>query len=277
MFKEYKPVSSIPRVSTDRISMIDDEFGNNIKLSIDAIYTVSSTRQQYRLIEILDANSLMMQNILSRELDIISVHNLLGSDTAYKNKTESTLNYVNPDHFEYIGDQKWIDMHKRFIAIVPFLRDYTIRESKLNKQVSDTGIDKSDLKNWYRRFTENHEITDLLDRRRPWYKPKSGFHFKNSYHTQRAIEKFYLSEQRPSVEATVREVQKTCHNRQINPPNDAFIRKTLAQLPDTVIMRKRGLKGMKPPKMPTKTGILPKSDFGFPIPSTHLYHFEDID
>ena len=272
MFREYVPQYKIPQVnaSLSLISCVEDFV--SIRLAINGIYTDANTGRQYRLIEIVDPTNLVMQNLDTKVLSMESVHSFMDEDYSVKSTSRDFLGYADESEFEFIGDEKWIDMHKRYIAILPLLRDRGMRI--LNERVDETGIPKETLNHWVDQFTDENQITALLDRQRQWHPVRSGLHYKNRYRVNDAVLSFYLTQDRPTIEATVREVRKSCHEQKVNPPSDASVRSIIRQLPDVVVMQRRGLKGLrKPIKTPT-IGLIPKS---YVEKDSELDYFEDID
>ena len=271
MFREYVPEYKIPQVnaSLSLISCVDDFV--SIRLAVNGIYTSASTGRQYRLIEILNPTNIIMQDLDTKALSMQSVHSFMDEDYSVKSTSRDFLDYADESKFEFIGDEKWLDMHKRYIAIMPMLRDPG--ERTMNQRVAETGIPKETLQHWINRFTDENQITDLLDRKRHWHPIRSGLHYKNKYRVDNAILNFYLSKSKPTVEATVREVRKSCHKQKVNPPSDASVRSIIAQLPDVVVMQRRGLKGLRKPIVPPSVGVIPKC---YVEKDDDLDYFEDI-
>lgn len=271
MFREYVPEYKIPQVSASLslISFVEDFV--SIRLAINGIYTAANTGRQYRLIEVIDPTHLIMQQLDTKVLSMESVHTFMDEDYSVKSTSRDFLGYADESKFEFIGDDKWMDMYKRYIAILPMLRVQGMRI--LNDRVDETGIPKEMLQHWIERFTDENQITALLDRQRQWHPVRSGLHYKNIYRVNDAVLNFYLTRDRPTVEATVREVRKSCHEQKVNPPSDASVRAIIAKLPDVVVMQRRGLKGLRKPITTPTIGVIPKS---YVEKDDGLDYFEDI-
>lgn len=266
MFNKKHPIYYVPRVGVDaNLFGCDDEY-IHLYLALGNVYNHIPTSRQYKLIEMLNRNTLIMQDIKTTQLKIIATKTI--SDVIGFSGFKSAV----PN--ECIGDDKWHDMHNKHFAIVPLLTDYSHGHKRPDEQSADVGIPVEKLISWLDDFNNGSDITSLLDRKRAWNTPKTNIGITSRQYIQDSIQNFYLSTERPTVGATIRRIQSLCDAKNIARPDSAMARNIVCRVSDTAMLRQRRLMGVKAPKISPFVGVVPKSHTEV---DDNLYYFEEIE
>lgn len=186
-----------------------------VQMSLGGVYKRNADNQEYQLTEYLeDINQAVFKNLTTLKSKVLSVHE-------FSNITNQSDVSVKVD-LNDIADEDWQKAQKKLLAIKPLIGgawdEYT-GERGYERRASETDVSARTLKRWVKAYKSTNSIASLLDKKRGWQGGKGRISKQLETLIDEVINEFYLSIQRPSVEATIREVFKRCHQRAIVKPS----------------------------------------------------------
>ena len=223
-----------------------------LQLASGNIYSHKTTSVQYQMIEFIDMNQALFKNLSTLKNELISIHDL-----------ENTINphgtIINVDA-EYISDADWEKAQSKYLAIKPLLsRDNGGSASKeLEVRAEECNVSSRTLRRWIDAYRSTGSIASLLEKKRGWHKDKIRLDHATDTLIKQVINDFFLTPQRPTVEATVRRVHKLCHEKGCAKPSAKAIRYRIDQVSEPIVMKRRGQRERAKNKFTPKTGHFPE-------------------
>lgn len=223
-----------------------------LQLASGNIYSHKTTSIQYQMIEFIDMNQALFKNLSTLKNELISIHDL-----------ENTINphgtIINVDA-EYISDADWEKAQTKYLAIKPLLsRDNGGSASKeLEVRAEECNVSSRTLRRWIDAYRSTGSIASLLEKKRGWHKDKIRLDHATDTLIKQVINDFFLTPQRPTVEATVRRVHKLCHEKGCSKPSAKAIRYRIDQVSEPIVMKRRGQRERAKNKFTPKTGHFPE-------------------
>jgi len=171
------------------------------------VYLNREDGEQYELVEYLDENAqVLIRNLHTRRCKITSIYQL---ENVKINERED----VSVDLSE-ISDEYWEKALERYEMIKPLLeRNQTIKE-----RAAELGISERSLYRWLNAYNALGSIAGLVERKRGWLKGNSRLTKEQDELVTSVINEFFLQKQRPTVEQTIREVQRVARQKGIKSP-----------------------------------------------------------
>lgn len=197
-------------------------------------------------------NQALFKDLSTLKNELISIHEL-------ENATSSDGTLVNVD-IECISDSDWEKAQKKYLAIKPLLSSSNgyFGAKGFEKRAEECEISSRTLRRWVDAYMSTGSIASLLEKKRGWYKDKIRLDHATDTLVRKVIDDFFLTPQRPTVEATVRRVHKLYHEKGYKKPSGKAIRYRINQLPESMIMKKRGQRERAKNKFTPKTGHFPE-------------------
>lgn len=223
-----------------------------LHLSIGNVYSHKDTEIQYEMIEIIDLNQGLFKNLSTLTNELVSIHVL-------ENVTNSNNVSINIDA-ESISDSDWKKAQHKHLIIEPLLslnKDGNLLE-KVENRAKEYNVSSRTIRRWIDAYKSTGSIASLLDKKRGWNKEKGRLDYATDTLIKKVIDDFYLTPQRPTVQATIRRVHKLCYEKECEKPSGKSIRYRINQLPESVVLKKRGQRERAKNKFTPKTGSFPE-------------------
>lgn len=253
----------------DEYSLIDNKLGvevnhhfdaierDYIQMTLGGVYKRVSDDKEYQLVEYLDdINQAVFKDLSTLRNNVLSVHE-------FRNVTSGSDVSVQVDLNE-ISDEDWQKAQKKYLAIKPLIGgaydEYT-GDRGYERRATETEVSARTLKRWVKAYKSTNSIASLLDKKRGWQDGKGRISNKLEKLIDDVINEHYLSIQRPSVEATIREVFKRCHQKAIVKPSKNTIRRRIEKISERDFLRGRGYREKAKDKFTPKAGVFPNADY----------------
>ncbi len=239
---------------------VDHHYGierDYVQLALGGVYKNRSDEQDYQLVEYLDdINQAVFKNLFTQKNCVLSVHQ-------FKNVVNANNVSVQID-LNDISDEDWKKAHQRYIAIKPLMggahEDY-YGDRGFERRAGEVDVSARTLKRWVKAYKATNSIGSLIDKKRGQRKGEYKIppHLEGLIDT--VINEHYLSIQRPSIEATIREVTKRCYAVNNTPPSKSTIRRRIENISEKAFLRGRGYRERAKNKFTPKAGMFPNADY----------------
>lgn len=252
------------KLNVDAVKSVALQRGS-ITLRIGGIYKSKSDSMDYELIEYLsDINIAVFRNINTKDTLIHSVHD-------FENVTDKHGSTLQRD-IDSISDEYWQKANDKYRAIRPLLggNPEYFGEKGYLKRSKETGASTRSLKRWINLYRSTNSIASLLDKKRGWKTGNNRIDKNQDIVIDKAIREFYLTKQRPTVQATIREVVKRCNQLKISHPSQNTIRRRISKLSEEEYLKGRGQRKTARQKFEQKSGHFPDADF--PLAAVQIDH-----
>lgn len=218
------------------------------------IYVNREDGEQYELIEYLDEDAqVMIRNIRTRQSKIASIHLL---ENLKINERED----VSVD-LSAISDEYWEQAVEKYEMIKPLLNYEQHSPSSIKSRAKEVGVSDRSLYRWIQAYNSLGSIVGLVNRKRGWSEGNSRLTKEQDELVKTVINEFYLHKQRPSIEQTIREVQRVSSQKNIDSPSRRTIRQRILSISEEERLRKRGQKEKARNKFTPKPNSFPNVDF----------------
>ncbi|MGR1218785.1 Mu transposase C-terminal domain-containing protein [Metapseudomonas otitidis] len=160
-----------------------------------------------------------------------------------------------------IADGDWQIAEQRFAAIKPLLDSFSGGREAVVRRAGEVGVDAGTLYRWMQRYRAYEVISALIPRKRGWKQGKGRISAQAEGVIGEALSDFYLTNQRPSVQKTIVEIQRRCLERGIKAPGESAIRARIASLSERDRLRGRGYKEKAKNRFLPAAGSFPNADY----------------
>lgn len=230
------------------------------------IYIYREDGEHYELIDYLDEDSqVLIRNLRTLTVKTASIFKL-------DNLTIQENDNVNVDLSD-ISDEYWKRANKKYEIIKPFLgglpheddcRDegyssYSANDVK--RRAAEYGVSERTIYRWLSAYQSLGSIAGLVDRKRGWSGGNSRLIKEQDNLVLEVINNFYLHKQRPTIEQTIREVQRIASIKNIKCPSKSTIRKRILSISEGERLRKRGQKELAKNKFTPKPKKFPNASY----------------
>lgn len=228
-----------------------------VQMTLGGVYKRQVDDQEYQLVEYLeDINQAVFKNLSTLKNNVLSVHE-------FRNVTNKSDISVQVD-LNDISDEDWQKAQQKYLAIKPLIggaySEYT-GERGYERRANETEVSARTLKRWVKAYKSTNSIASLLDKKRGWKSGKGRISRPQERLIDEVIHEYYLSIQRPSVEAAIREVFKRCHKTGVVKPSKNTIRRRIERISERDFLRGRGYREKAKDKFTPKAGVFPNADF----------------
>ncbi len=171
------------------------------------VYINREDGEQYELVEYLDENAqVLIRNLHTRQCKITSIYQL---ENVKINERED----LSVDLSE-ISDEYWEKALERYEMIKPLLE----RDQPIKDRAAELGVSERSLYRWLNAYNALGSVAGLVERKRGWLKGNSRLTKEQDELVTSVINEFYLHKQRPTMEQTIREVQRVASQKGIKSP-----------------------------------------------------------
>ncbi|MBE0442127.1 MULTISPECIES: Mu transposase C-terminal domain-containing protein [unclassified Psychrobacter] len=223
-----------------------------IHLAKGNIYCHKQNGDQFELIELADFNQALFKSIETLRVELLSIHD-------FENLPNPNGTVINVDS-ECISDEDWEKAQKKYFAIQPLIaqkKGYRGVDG-YERRAKESGVTSRTLRRWVDAYQHTGSIASLLDKKRGWTKDKTRLDEAMNDLIKTVIYDYYLTPQRPTMQATVRMVHKRCHELGVEKPSGNAIRFRINQLSESTVLKKRGYREKAKNKFTPKTGHFPE-------------------
>ena len=218
------------------------------------VYVNREDGEQYELIEYLDEDAqVMIRNLHTRQNKIASIHQL---ENLKINEREDIAVDLSA-----ISDEYWEKALEKYEMIKPLLNYEQHCPASVKERAKEVGVSDRSLYRWIQAYNSLGSIAGLVDRKRGWAKGNSRLSKEQDELVTVIINEFYLHKQRPTIEQTIREVQRVASQKGIESPSRRTIRQRILRISEEERLRKRGQKEKAKNKFTPKPNNFPNVDF----------------
>lgn len=228
---------------------------SHIKINKGSIYLNTIDNIEYQLIEVIDINQGLFKNLQTNE-------NKLKSIQEFRNVIKNDGANISIDS-NLISDEDWEKAQFKYEAIQPFLSlnsDY-LGTRGLEKRAIECNVSTRTIRNWISAFEATGSIVSLLDQKRGWSTGKIRLDNDSDQLIREVIRDYYLTKQRPSVEATIREIYRHCNKLKVKKPSKNAIRLRVNQISEKEYLKGRGFREKARNRYTPKPGHFPDADY----------------
>lgn len=243
---------------------------NHIQMVLGGIYRNKTDDDEYQLIEYLDdLNQAVFKNLQTLRNQVLSIHDF---DNVIDGANTSVVIDLND-----IGDDEWQEAQKKYLAITPLImeddwygKDNYRGEQGYERRAKEVGVSSRTLRRWVDAYQSTGSIGSLIDQKRGWRKGAKRLNDETENLINEVINDFYLTVQRPNVQATIREIHRRCYLEDIEKPSKNTIRNRIKEIKEKDLLRGRGQRKRAKQKFTAKAGQFP--DANYPLSVIQIDH-----
>lgn len=243
---------------------------NHIQMVLGGIYRNKTDDDEYQLIEYLDdLNQAVFKNLQTLRNQVLSIHDF---DNVIDGANTSVVIDLND-----IGDDEWQEAQKKYLAITPLImeddwygEDNYRGEQGYERRAKEVGVSSRTLRRWVDAYQSTGSIGSLIDQKRGWRKGAKRLNDETENLINEVINDFYLTVQRPNVQATIREIHRRCYLEDIEKPSKNTIRNRIKEIKEKDLLRGRGQRKRAKQKFTAKAGQFP--DANYPLSVIQIDH-----
>ncbi|MCD0164798.1 MULTISPECIES: DDE-type integrase/transposase/recombinase [unclassified Deinococcus] len=222
-----------------------------MKLEVGAL--VQQGKAVYRIAQLLDLTTLVGMEVESGRASVLRIRELTPLQSASETQPNTDL--------EDVADEGWRIAQQRFASIAPLIHQPFMTAQQVETRAQEVGVNAATLYRWIGRYRESGVVTGLIPFKRGWKEGRGRIPVPTEAVIAEVIKNYYLNQQRPGVEKTVREVQRLCLERGITAPSPTAIRARIARVPERERLRSRGFAEQARHKFTPAAGKFPGADF----------------
>ena len=162
---------------------------------------------------------------------------------------------------QHISDPDWQVAQKRYSIIKTLLEFPQYGRHEVTKVAEQHDINTATLYRWIKRFNTSGNIISLVPKKRGVQSGDWRIEHEKESLIQEVIQDYYLTKQKVTVQATVDEVKRICHLRNIEPPSPSTVRKRILAIPEKESLWRRGQKEKSKNKFTPTAGQFPNADY----------------
>jgi len=203
---------STKRVKIDR-SAVNIKTGSFVKYG-ESVYRVS---------HMLNFDEIVGVNVNTGEVEVIEIVKAKRVEP----ETAKNFEHAKKDLFD-IHDGEWETIQQRLKAIRPLISGASRKE--VEKHAKEMGVHYTTIYRWFRRYLDSGGVMGLLPRKEGYPSGRPRIDTMSDDIIRSVIESYYLTKQRPKIEAVIRKVAAECAKRNVKPPSPGTVRNRIAAL-----------------------------------------------
>jgi len=188
----------------------------------------------YKISQLIDSNEVVGINIITnracrltkKNLKPISMSNIDKHINIYKDLSE-------------IADSEYQEMEKRYLAIQPLLEDNLTRDDII-KHSKTVGVHYTTLYRWLRLYKSTGTLTGLISKTSGRIKGEKRLDYKIEKIIQNVINNYYLTKQKPSIQAVINKINIECKNNSLTAPGKNTVRNRIKDISEYEKLKKQG-------------------------------------
>ena len=241
---------------------------------------IQSVKLNRSSIQIKENEYVMYQNEVYKISSIIDFSEVVGIDVKTKRAKRLRISDIKPISndeevklpiFNDIGeytDSEFQEIQKKYLAIEPLLSDHITRK-EIEEHARKIDIHYTTLYRWLRRYQSTGTLLGLLPKPSGRKKGETRLDFATEEIMQNIISTYYLSKQKPSIQAVIRKINIECKNRKIVTPGKNTIRNRIHKLSEYEVLKKQGNRSMARTKFEPVPG---KFESDYPMQLIEIDH-----
>lgn len=228
---------------------------SHIKINKGSLYLNTIDSAEYQLLEVIDTNQGLFKKLNTNENKLMSIQE-------FRNVIKYDGTNVSIDS-NLISDESWEKAQFKYEAIQPLLslNSAYIGTKGLEKRAQECNVTTRTIRNWITAFETTGSIVSLLEQKRGWSTGKIRLENESDHLIKEVINDYFLTKQRPSVEATIREIYRRCNKKRIKKPSKNAVRLRIKQISEKEYLKGRGFRDKARNKFSAKPGSFPGADY----------------
>lgn len=181
---------------------------------------------------------------------ILNFSEVIGIDIETKRPKKLFVNELTPlknqndnisifKDFSDITNQEFFDLEKKYLAIEPILTN-SISKKDIEKYSKKIGVHFTTLYRWLRNYKSTGTLAGLLSKPSGRKEGENKLNLDTEEVIKNTIESYYLTVQKPSIQATITKVFDECTKRNIPLPSKNTIRNRIKKISEYKVLKKRG-------------------------------------
>lgn len=192
----------------------------------------------YKISAIIDFNYIVGINIETKRPKRLEIKTLKAISSENISKDISIFKDVND-----FKDEEFSEIQEKYLAIQPLLKNQISRD-EIEEHANKIGVHFTTLYRWLKKYKSTGTLAGLLPRPSGRKKGETRLDFQTEEVIQKVIESYYLTHQKPSVQAVINKINIECKNKNIIPPGKNTVRNRIHKLSEYDVLRKRGNKSL---------------------------------
>ena len=136
-------------------------------------------------------------------------------------------------------DEEFKEIQEKYLAIQPLLSNNITRE-EIEEHSEKIGVHYTTLYRWLKKYKSTGTLAGLLPRPSGRKKGETRLDYMVEEIMQKVIHTYYLTSQKPSIQAVIRKINIECKNREIKAPSKNTIRNRIHKLSEYEVLKKQG-------------------------------------
>jgi putative transposase len=204
------------------------------RLALKPGLQVIAGSRQYCIRQILDLETVLAQDVETRELQWLKVFSLQPLEPS----PEIVPANGNPDLIT-CSETEWETAQARFAHLRPLLEAGRWNTAIVQTQAKAVGVHPATLYRWLQQYRRTGRISSLVPTCQSGGRGQNRLNAEVEAVIQATIEEIYLNEQKPSMQHTCNEVHRRCRNAGFEPPHANTVRNRIAQRSDQEKLKRR--------------------------------------
>jgi putative transposase len=219
--------------------------------------------KNYVILHVLDLYSVLARDTETGATERLAIRDL-------QPPAEENAVTVRPDlSLVGISDSDWNEANRRFEIIRPLLTGSERTREAVEDAAEAAGVHWTTLYRWINLYLPTGRVSSLIPVRSDGGRGKGRLPDAIEQVIANAIEKYYLSTQKPSVEGTVREIEKECRAQGLEKPSDSSVQRRIRRISEEqAVAGRRGRRAAIEKFAPH--GTAPEVDW--PLAETQIDH-----
>lgn len=246
--------------------MIKDE-KQSVKLNRSSIQIreneyVECQGEIYKISSIIDFSEVVGINVSTKRAKRLQI-----SDIKPIANDKDTQIPISKDINEYT-DSEFQEIQRKYLAIEPLLSN-NITRKEIEEHAEKVNIHYTTLYRWLRRYQSTGTLLGLLPKPSGRKKGETRLDYATEEIMQNIINTYYLSKQKPSIQAVIQKINIECKNREIVAPGKNTIRNRIHKLSEYEVLKKQGNRSMARTKFEPVPG---KFESDYPMQLIEIDH-----
>ena len=192
----------------------------------------------YKISAIIDFNYIVGINIETKRPKRLEIKTLKAISAENISKDISIFKDVHD-----FKDEEFSEIQEKYLAIQPLLKNQISRD-EIEEHANKIGVHFTTLYRWLKKYKSTGTLAGLLPRPSGRKKGETRLDFQTEEVIQKVIESYYLTHQKPSVQAVINKINIECKNKNITPAGKNTVRNRIHKLSEYDVLRKRGNKSL---------------------------------
>lgn len=167
-----------------------------------------------------------------------------------------------------ISDNEYKQMEERYTAIQPLLSE-NISRADIEKYAQELDIHYTTLYRWLKNYKSTGTLLGLISKPSGRVKGETRLAHSTEEIIQKAIETYYLTKQKPSIQAVINKINIECKNRGLQSPGKNTIRNRIHKISEYEKLKKQGSRSIARTKFEPVPG---KFEADYPLQLIEIDH-----